>query len=288
MGMLFSPIKRLTKVNEQIQQGLAAAQTVFELIDLIPEKDQGTEKITTLRGEIQLKKLDFSYGEESVLQQIDLHIKAGETIALVGLSGSGKTTLANLIPRFYALPDGMLSIDGIDINAMPLAQLRANLALVSQDVVLFNDSIAANIAYGMDNVSEEQMHSAAKAAHALEFIDKMPEGLQTQIGERGAKLSGGQRQRLAIARALLKNTPILILAEATAALDSESEKHVQAALENLQKGRTTLLIAHRLSTVEKADRIIVLEQGKIKEMGSHLDLLEKNGRYAKLYQAQKL
>ena len=290
MGMLFAPIKRLTKVNEQIQQGLAAAQTVFELIDLIPEQDQGKQKIATLRGEIQFHHLDFTYAaaQNAVLQQIDLHIQAGETIALVGLSGSGKTTLVNLIPRFYAVPAGMLSIDGIDINAMPLAELRANLAMVSQDVVLFNDSVAANIAYGIDNVSEEQMHAAAKAAHALEFINKMPEGLQTQIGERGAKLSGGQRQRLAIARALLKNAPILILDEATSALDSESEKHVQAALENLQKGRTTLLIAHRLSTVEKADRIIVLEQGKIKEMGSHVDLLEKNGRYAKLYQAQKL
>lgn len=291
MGMLFAPIKRLTKVNEQLQQGLAAAQSVFDLIDESTETDAGRQCVQRLRGEVGFHGIHFAYpGEvaEPVLHGIQLDIRAGETVALVGASGSGKSTLANLLARFYELPRGQLTIDGIDINELPLADLRANIALVSQDVVLFNDTVAANIAYGsMSGASREAIRAAAQQAHALEFIEQMSDGLDTVIGERGVKLSGGQRQRLAIARALLKDAPLLIFDEATSALDSRTEKQVQASLETLKQGRTTLLIAHRLSTIENADRIVVMERGAIVETGTHQELIMHNGVYARLYQVQQ-
>jgi len=287
MGMLFAPIKRLTKINEQFQQGLAAAQSVFELLDKLPEQDHGKAITHTIRGDILFKEFNFSYEQDPVLQHIDLHIKAGETVAFVGASGSGKTTLVNSLPRFYDLADGQVFVDDIDIKQLSLVDLRAQLSLVSQEVVLFNDTVAANIAYGnKSNATLEDIKQAAKAAHALDFIEALSEGFNTMIGERGVKLSGGQRQRLAIARALLKNAPILIFDEATSALDNQSEQAVQAALETLQADRTTLIIAHRLSTIEKADRIVVMDQGRIVEMGKHADLLAKQGVYAQLYQGQ--
>jgi len=289
MGMLFSPIKRLTKVNDQLQQGLAAAQSIFELIDQKSEKDKGKQEIINLSGKLQFKNLTFNYQgqENSALKSINLHIESGETVALVGASGSGKTSLTNLIPRFYDIPKAQLFLDDLDINDLSLASLRKNIALVSQEVVLFNDTIAANIAYGeMADFSQENIISAAKAAHVLEFAGQMPEGLNTIVGERGVKLSGGQRQRIAIARALLKNAPILIFDEATSALDTQSEKHVQESLETLKKGRTTLIVAHRLSTIINADRIVVMNKGSIVEIGTHSELLEKQGIYAKLYRRQ--
>jgi subfamily B ATP-binding cassette protein MsbA len=231
----------------------------------------------------------FTYtgGGRPALDNISLRIAAGETVALVGASGSGKTTLANLLPRFYVATSGKILVDGRDTAELQLASLRANIALVSQDVTLFNDTVAANIGYGrLGTASDADVVAAAEAAHAMGFIGEMPEGLKTMIGEDGVRLSGGQRQRLAIARAFLKNAPILILDEATSALDSESERHVQEALENLMIGRTTLVIAHRLSTVERADRIVVLDQGRIAEIGRHDELLARNGIYAKLYRIQ--
>ena len=289
MLMLFSPLKRLTSVNEQLQRGLAAAEVVFDMLDQKPETDEGTIQLAHAKGEIIFDNVSLAYGEHDrlALEGISLHIKPGEIIALVGASGGGKTSLVNLIPRFYHPRSGQILIDGHNIEDLKLDSLRANIALVSQDVVLFNDTIAANIAYGQTNqASEQEIIAAAEAAHAMDFIRDMPNGLQTLIGERGARLSGGQRQRIAIARALLKNTPILILDEATSALDSESEQHVQAALETLMKGRTTIVIAHRLSTIENANRIVVMQKGHIVELGSHEELMQKNGVYANLYRIQ--
>ena len=289
MLMLTAPLKRITGVNEPLQRGLAAAESVFDLIDQPAESDPGRSSVTRVDGEIRFDNVSFSYAnaERPALDAITLTINPAETVALVGASGGGKTTLANLVPRFYRPTGGRILLDGHDLETLTLASLRANIALVSQDVVLFNDSVAANIAYGvMRETSEAEIVKAAEAAHAMEFIRAMPQGLTTLVGENGVKLSGGQRQRLAIARALLKNAPVLILDEATSALDSESERHVQAALETLMRGRTTIVIAHRLSTIEKAGRIVVLDRGRIAEIGSHHELLAAGGIYARLYEIQ--
>lgn len=290
MLMLTAPLKRLTGVSEYLQRGLAAAESVFVLLDTESEIDRGAKTIGRVRGELQFDNVQFAYAPDAprpALNNINLHIRAGENIALVGASGGGKTTMANLVPRFYTPTGGAILLDGHNITDLTLASLRANIALVSQEVVLFNDTVAANIAYGqMREVPQAEIVAAAEAAHAMEFINEWPEGLNTLVGERGIKLSGGQRQRIAIARAILKDAPILILDEATSALDSESERRVQAALENLMQGRTTLVIAHRLSTIEKADRIVVMQKGEIAEIGTHRELLAKGGVYSQLHKIQ--
>jgi len=287
--MLIEPMKRLTSLNEHIQRGLAACESVFGLIDAQPEPDSGTVALTNARGDIRFDNVKLVYREDAppALDGVSLDIRAGETIALVGATGSGKSTLIHLIPRFYAPSSGAVLIDSHDVREVTLASLRANISLVSQDIRLFNDTVAANIAYGpMASASEDAIKAAAVAAHAWEFIERLPQGLNTPIGENGAQLSGGQRQRIAIARALLKNAPILLLDEATSALDTESERQVQLALEKLMQGRTTLIVAHRLSTIEKADRIVVLDRGHIVEVGPHQALLAKNGFYANLHRLQ--
>ncbi len=289
MLMLLAPLKRITEINTVLQRGLAAAESVFWMIDAPVETDGGTTKLPRARGEVVFERVRFTYPTrtEPALDGIDLHIRPGETLALVGPSGGGKTTLVNLLPRFYSPDSGRILLDGHDLQSLTLESLRGNVALVSQEVVLFNDSIAANIAYGrMAGAAEKDVIAAAEAAHAMSFINETPEGLQTLIGENGLRLSGGQRQRLAIARALLKNAPVLILDEATSALDSESERQVQAALDVLMRGRTTLVIAHRLSTIEGADRIAVLDRGRVVELGRHAELLAAEGVYARLYRTQ--
>ena len=289
MLMLTAPIKRITGISEIMQRGLAASESVFELLDTPSEVDTGKLTIDRANGRITFEHVSLSYQNDDrlALHDICLEIPAGQAVALVGASGSGKSTMANLVPRFYQPTSGRITLDGNDLADLSLASLRANIALVSQEVVLFNDTVAANIAYGqMREVPEAEIIAAATAAHAMEFIREMPQGLDTLVGEKGVRLSGGQRQRIAIARAILKNAPILILDEATSALDSESERHVQAAMETLMQGRTTLVIAHRLSTIEKADRIVVLQKGQIVEIGSHTELLAKGGVYAQLHRIQ--
>ena len=289
MLMLTAPLKRLTSVSEFLQRGLAASESVFELLDTPSEADIGKITLARVQGRIEFEHVNLSYHQNDrlALSDVCLEVPAGQSVALVGASGSGKSTLANLVPRFYLPTSGYIKLDGHDLTDLSLVSLRANIALVSQEVVLFNDTVAANIAYGqMREVSEEEVISAAQAAHAMEFIREMPQGLQTLVGEKGVRLSGGQRQRIAIARAILKNAPILILDEATSALDSESERHVQSALETLMQGRTSLVIAHRLSTIEKADRIIVMQKGEIVETGTHAELLMRDGVYAQLHKIQ--
>jgi subfamily B ATP-binding cassette protein MsbA len=289
MALLLAPLKRLSNVNEPLQRGLAAADNVFALLDAPSEPDEGTRALERARGELRFEGVRFRYprADHEALRGIDLDIRPGETVALVGASGSGKTTLMALIPRFYQPTAGRILLDGIDIRELRLAHLRANLALVTQHVVLFNDSVAANIAYGLkDTATRERIEAAAEAAHAMEFIRTLPQGLDTPIGENGARLSGGQRQRLSIARALLKDAPILLLDEATSALDTESERAVQAAIDNLKRGRTTIMIAHRLSTIINADRIVVLDQGAIAEVGTHRELIERGGIYGRLHRLQ--
>lgn len=289
MLLLISPIKQLTTVSTTVQRGLAASESVFSLLDTAQENDFGKKQVLRVKGDIAFKNVSFRYpgAERQTLHDITFQIEAGQTVALVGASGGGKTTISSLIPRFYSLTRGVISIDGTDTQELTLQSLRQNIALVSQDIVLFNDTIEANIAYGsLGTFSRDEVAKAARAANAWDFIEQLPNGLDTMVGENGAKLSGGQRQRLAIARALLKDAPVLILDEATSALDSESERQVQSALAILMKNRTTLVIAHRLSTIEHADRILVVDKGRILESGSHPELMKSGGYYANLRKIQ--
>ena len=289
MAMLLNPLKRLARVNEHLQKGLAACESVFALLDHLVEPDVGKQTLERVKGEIEFCNVNFSYdgNDQIALNNVSMHIKPGETIALVGASGSGKSTIANLVPSFYSVTEGKILLDGKDIKDISLQSLRQNIALVSQDIVLFNDTVRNNIAYGnMSGSSEESIIAAARAAHALEFIEDLHDGFDTIVGEKGLKLSGGQRQRLAIARALLKDAPVLIMDEATSSLDTHSERQIQMALDEVKEGRTCLIIAHRLSTIEKADRIIVIDNGIIVETGTHAELIKKDGAYARLHQLQ--
>ncbi|UKH32677.1 lipid A ABC transporter ATP-binding protein/permease MsbA [Actinobacillus pleuropneumoniae] len=289
MMAMLRPLKSLTNVNSQFQRGMAACQTLFEFLDLETEKDSGKREVERAKGDVVFNHVSFSYDgkDERALSNISFNIPQGKTVALVGRSGSGKSTIANLLTRFYDINEGEILLDGVNIQDYTLANLRRQCSVVSQQVHLFNDSIANNIAYAAtEKYSREQIVEAARAAHALGFIEKLEHGFDTVIGENGASLSGGQRQRLAIARALLRNSPVLVLDEATSALDTESERAIQSALAELQKDKTVLVIAHRLSTIEKADEILVVDHGEIIERGSHNELLAKNGAYKQLHSLQ--
>ena len=288
-AMIARPLRQLTAINTNIQKGVAAAKSIFDVIDEPAEIDTGTKALQQASGKIEFRNLCFRYPgtSKNVLKDLNLSIEPSQTVALVGRSGAGKTTLANLLARHGNISSGQLLIDDSPIEDYVLKDLRKQLAMVSQHVVLFDDSIANNIAYGeLQSASEEEIIKAAKSAHAWHFISDLPEGLETQIGENGTTLSGGQRQRLALARAFLKNAPILILDEATSALDNESERHIQQALQEIMQGRTTIVIAHRLSTIEMADRIVVMDEGQIIETGTHQQLMAKNGAYTQLYRMQ--
>ncbi|EEQ04635.1 Lipid A export ATP-binding/permease protein msbA [Yersinia rohdei ATCC 43380] len=289
MIALMRPLKSLTNVNAQFQRGMAACQTLFTILDMEQEKDEGKLDVDRAKGDIEFRHVTFYYPGKDIpaLNDINMHIEAGKTVALVGRSGSGKSTIANLLTRFYDVSEGSILMDGHDLREYRLGALRNQVALVSQNVHLFNDTVANNIAYARDeHYSRAQIEEAARMAYAMDFINKMENGLDTVIGENGVMLSGGQRQRIAIARALLRDCPILILDEATSALDTESERAIQAALDQLQKNRTSLVIAHRLSTIEKADEILVIEDGRIVERGVHAELLAKKGAYAQLNRMQ--
>ncbi len=288
-GLLPKPIRQLSEVSSTIQKGVAGAESIFEQLDEVPENDSGTVELAQVSGQLEVRDLTFTYPntENPVLENISFTAEKGQMVALVGRSGSGKSTLANLIPRFYEHQHGKILLDGTEVQDFTLANLRRHMALVTQQVSLFNDTVAKNIAYGdLADASIEEIKAASEAAYAAEFIERMPQDYDTIVGENGVLLSGGQRQRLAIARALLKNAPLLILDEATSALDTESERHIQAALDHAVQGRTTLVIAHRLSTIEKADLILVMDQGRIVERGNHQELLAQNGYYSRLHATQ--
>lgn len=288
-GLLPKPIRQLSEVSSTIQKGVSGAESIFEQLDEEQEKDSGTVELEQVSGQLEVRDLSFTYPntETPVLQNISFTAEKGQMVALVGRSGSGKSTLANLLPRFYEHQQGQILLDGVEVHDFTLTNLRHHMALVTQQVSLFNDTVAKNIAYGdLADASLDEIKAAAEAAYAAEFIERMPKGYETLVGENGVLLSGGQRQRLAIARALLKNAPLLILDEATSALDTESERHIQAALDHAVQGRTTIVIAHRLSTVEKADLILVMDQGRIVERGNHQELLAQNGYYSRLHATQ--
>ena len=287
MSMLMPPVRALTSIVSEIQRGIAAAESVFNFIDLKPEHDEGEYQVQRVKGLVEFDGITFSYNNDKVLalSEINLSIEEGQTVAFVGRSGSGKSTLLNLIPRLYDINQGVIRLDGVDIQDYDLENLRSHISYVGQDVVLFNDTIEHNIAYGsMKACSHNEIVEASKAAYAYDFIEKSSDGFQTIVGERGVMLSGGQRQRIAIARALLNDAPVLILDEATSALDTESERYIKTSLEELMKNRTTLIIAHRLSTIENADLIVVMDNGKIVESGTHKELLDLNGHYTALHQ----
>lgn len=289
MMLMLQPVRRITNVNATLQRGVAGADSLFMIMDEQDEEDIGTRDIERVQGDVRFENVGFSYGDGdgAVINGVTVEIGAGKTLAIVGHSGSGKSTLASLLPRFYEIDSGDILIDGIPIRDFTLASLRNNISIVSQDVVLFNDTIRNNLAYGqLKSKSEAELLAAAEAAHVLDFVNDLPDGLDTMVGDRGSLLSGGQRQRIAIGRALLKNAPLLILDEATSSLDTQSERRIQDALNVLMENRTTLVIAHRLSTVEKADLIIVLDAGRIVESGSHAELLKQEGHYASLYRMQ--
>jgi len=286
--MLYPNIRDLSKVNYEIQEGLAGATRVFELLDTVPDikEEEGAIPLSPISKGVTFQNVSFKYDEEIVLKDISFYVKAGEVIALVGMSGAGKTSLVNLLPRFYDVERGQVLIDDTDIRKVTLLSLRGQIGLVTQQTILFNDTVRNNIAYGNLKCSDQEIREAAKAANARDFIQRLPQGYETIIGEQGIKLSGGERQRISIARALLKNAPILILDEATSSVDTQTELLIQQALDELLKSRTALIIAHRLSTIRHADRILVIHKGEIWEDGKHDELLARGGLYARLYDLQ--